>query len=255
MATSKKQVSKYTTESAFIFVGKVVKLKAATMEGLAAENTAIVQVERVISAPDIFTTMGGHQITVRFKKASDIKKGASLTFFTNGWIFGESVAVDVVGTAEETGGNVTASLVRSASVSSKDSVLRERFESAELVVAGRVTEMAKSDKGPTYISEHDPNWHEATIDIDEVVKGKKDIKQVKMLFPNSDDVRWHKIGKYAPGQQGVWLLHPGQQQDTKGIPAKVMAAVPAGPDVLTALHPSDYLPLHELERVRAMISK
>ena len=124
-----------------------------------------------------------------------------------------------------------------------------------MVVAGRVTEMAKSDKGPTYISEHDPDWHEATIDIDEVVKGKKDIKQVKVLFPNSDDVRWHKIGKYAPGQQGVWLLHPGQQQDTKGIPAKVMAAVPAGPDVLTALHPSDYLPLHELERVRAMISK
>lgn len=255
MATIKKQVSKYATESAFVFVGKVVKPKAATMEGLAADNTAIVQVERVISAPDIFTSMGGHQITARFKKASDIKKGASRTFFTNGWIFGESVAVDVVGTTEETVPKATTSVVRSASVSSKDSVLRERFESAELAVAGRIAKVTESDKGPAYISEHDPNWHEATIDVDEVVKGKKDVKEVKVLFPNSDDVRWHKIGKYAPGQQGVWLLQPGQQQDTKGIPAKLMAAVPAGPDVLTALHPCDYLPLHELERVRALVSK
>jgi hypothetical protein len=255
MATNKKQVSKYTAESVFVFVGKVVKPKAATMEGLAADNTAIVLVERVISAPDIFTAMVGHRITARFKKASDIKKGASLTFFTNGWIFGESVAVDVVGTAEETGTDATASLVRSASVSSKDSVLRERFESAEWVVAGRVAKVDKSDKGPTYITEHDPNWHESTIDVDEVVKGKKSVKQLKMLFPKSDDVRWHKIGKCAPGQQGVWLLQPGRQQETKGISAKVMAAVPAGPDVLTALHPGDYLPLHELERVRALAGK
>lgn len=255
MATSNKQASKYASKSAFVFVGKVVKPKAATMAGLAGDNTAIVQVERVISAPDIFTAMGGHQITARFKRAGDIKKGASLTFFTNGWIFGESLAVDVVGTAADTGSKAAASAVRSASLSSKDSVLRERLDSAAMGVVGRVANVTKSDKGPAYISEHDPNWQEATIDVDEVVKGRKGVKQVKVLFPNSDDVRWQKIGKYAPGQQGVWLLQPGRKQDARGIPAKVMAAVPPGPDVLTALHPSDYLPLHELERVRALVRK
>jgi hypothetical protein len=255
MATSKKQVNKYAAESAFVFVGKVVKPKAATMEGLARDNTAIVQVERVISAPDIFSSLGGHQITARFKKASDIKKGGSLTFFANGWIFGASVAVDVVGTAAETPAPAAASLVRDAKVSMTDSMLKARIDSAELGVAGRVAAVARSDKGVTHISEHDPNWHEATIDVDEVVKGKKDVKQVKVLFPNSDDVRWHNVGKFAPGQQGIWLLQPGQKQDTKGIPAKVMAAVPAGPDVLTTLHPCDYLPLHELERVRALVRK
>ena len=95
MATSKKQVSKSPPNAAFIFVGKVVKLKAATMEGLAAENTAIVQVERVISAPDIFATHGGPPDHGAVQERSDIKKGTSLTFFANGWIFGESVAVDV----------------------------------------------------------------------------------------------------------------------------------------------------------------
>jgi hypothetical protein len=255
MATRKNQVSNYAAESAFIFVGKVVKSKAATMEGIAGNNTAIVQVERVISAPDIFGSLGGHQITARFKNASEVNKRGSLTFFANGWIFGASIAVDVIGTAPATPALAAASLVRNAKVSMSDSTLKARIDSAELGVAGRVAAVTKSDKGPTHISEHDPNWHEATIEVDEVVKGRKNIKQVKVLFPDSDDVRWHKVGKYAAGQQGVWLLQPGQRQDSKGIPAKVMAAVPTGRDVLTALHPYDYLPLHELERVRALVRK
>jgi hypothetical protein len=255
MATRKKQLSNYGAESAFIFVGKVVQPKAATMAGIAGNNTAIVQVERVITAPDMFASLGGSQITARFKNASDVKKGRSLTFFANGWIFGASVAVDVVGTAPETQAPAAASLVRNAKVSMSDNMLKARIDSAEIGVVGRVAAVAKSDRGPTHISEHDPNWHEATIDVDEVVKGKKNVKQVKVLFPDSDDVRWHKVGKYAAGQQGVWLLQPGQRQDSKGIPAKVMAAVPAGRDVLTALHSCDYLPLHELERIRALVRK
>jgi hypothetical protein len=255
VATSKRQASKYAAESAFVFVGKVIKTKAATMEELSADNTAIVQVDRVISAPDIFTSLGGHQITARFKTPAEMKKGATMTFFSNGWIFGKSVAVDVVGTAQGTRSQAAAALVRSAAVSSNDSMLRARLDSAEMAVVGHVVGVAKSEKGPSHISEHDPNWHEATIDVDEVVKGKKSVKQVTVLFPNSDDVRWHKVIKYLPGQQGIWLLQPGQKQDPNGIPPKVLAAIPAGRDVLTTVHPADYLPLHELERVRALVRK
>lgn len=254
MATSKKQVSAPAADAAFVFVGKVIKTKAATMEDLAGDNTAIVQVERVVSAPDMFKALGGHQITARFKKASDIKRGPSMTFFANGWIFGASVAVDVVAVAAEDAAPAAATMVRSAATSNSDAVLRERIDSAETVVAGRVASVAKSDKGPTHFSEHDPNWHEATVDVDEVVKGKKGTKQVTVLFPRSDDVRWHTVPKYGPGEQGVWLLQPGQKQKTRGIPPKQMAAVPTG-DVLTTLHPSDFLPLHELERVKALAGK
>jgi hypothetical protein len=255
MATSKRQASKYAAESAFVFVGRVIKPKAATMKEIAADNTAIVQVDRVISAPDMFTSLGGHQITARFKKPAEIKKGAAMTFFSNGWIFGKSVAVDVVGTAEAAGDPAPASLVRSAVVSSNDSTMRARLDSAELAVVGRVAHVVKSERGPTHISEHDPNWHEATIDVAEVLKGKKGVKQVTALFPKSDDVRWYKAPKYTPDQQGIWLLQPGQRQDPDGIPPKVLAAIPAGRDVLTTVHPADFLPLHELERVRAMVRK
>jgi hypothetical protein len=192
---------------------------------------------------------------VRFKKPISLRKGGSFTFFANGWIFGSSIAVDLVGTAKETDRPAVTSAVRSAHVAIKDSVLSARLASAKMSVVGTVARVTKSDKQPSHISEHDPNWHEATIDVDEVIKGKKGIKLVTVLFPNSDDVRWYKIGKYTTGQQGIWMLQPGAKQDPAGIPAKVLAAVPAGADVLTTLHQADYLPLHELERVRALANK
>lgn len=143
----------------------------------------------------MFTSLAGQQITARFKSPSEIKKGGTRTFFANGWIFGKSVAVDVLGATAGTTAPAAASLVRSAAVAAKDSTLRARLDSAELAVVGRVADVAKSDQGPTRISEHDPNWHEATIDVDEVVKGKKSVKQVTALFPGSDDARWFKVAK------------------------------------------------------------
>lgn len=255
MATSARQANKFAAESAFVFVGTVVKTRAATMEALAADNTAIVQVDKVVSAPDMFASAGGQQITVRFKKPTSLRKGSSRTFYTNGWIFGNSLAVDVVGTAEETASRATAGVVRRANVASEDKVLSARLASAKLAVVGKVATVEKSEKQITHISEHDPNWHEATIEVDEVIKGKKGTTQATVLFPNSDDVRWYKAGKFATGQQGIWMLQPGTKQDPAGIPAKMLAAVPAGTDVLTTLHQADYLPLDELERVRALASK
>jgi len=33
-------------------------------------------------------------------------------------------------------------------------------------------------------------------------KGRKGTKQVTVLFPNSDDVRWHNVDKYSVGEPG-----------------------------------------------------
>ena len=268
MATSTKQLGKFAAASAFVFVGKVVKTRAATIAAVATDNTAIVSVERVVSAPDIFAALGGHDITVRFKKMPALRKGASLTFFANGWLFGDSIAVDVIGTAAATGPQAAAGPVRQASVTEGDRVLSARIASSTMTVVGRVSKVTKSDRkapatsmamtaagGTTHISEHDPNWHEATIDVDEVIKGSKDVKQVSVQFPQSDDVRWYRVKKYAVGEQGIWMLQPGARQDPEGVPAKLLAALPEGPDVLTTLHNADFLPLHELERVKALAQK
>jgi len=166
-----------------------------------------------------------------------------------------------------------ASKVNVSMTSSADNVLKERIDSSELGVVGKVIKIEKADMpekpvallnakegaadepATTRISEHDPNWHQATIQVDEVVKGQKKLNKVKVLFPKSDDVRWYKISKYEVGQQGVWLLQKGKSQNPKGIAPKVFAAIPEKDDVFTALHNNDYLPLNELGKVKSLIQK
>ena len=146
----------------------------------------------------------------------------------------------------------TADVVRASRSTNSDSALKARLESAALVVAGAVADVQPSAVETTHISEHDPGWRRATIKVDEVIKGRSGVKQATVLFPSSDDVRWYNIRKYTVGQQGIWLLQPGLNQDPVGVEPKALAAVPAGADVMTTLHNADFLPLHELERVKAL---
>jgi hypothetical protein len=76
-----------------------------------------------------------------------------------------------------------------------------------------------------------------------------------VLFPRSDDVRWHKVRKYSPGQQGIWLLHKGSAAAAHGLAPKAVAALSAVGDALTAVAPPDFLPLEELGRVKALLKK
>ena len=76
-----------------------------------------------------------------------------------------------------------------------------------------------------------------------------------VLFPNTDDARWHNVGKYAVGEQGIFMLQGAARQGAKGVPAKLLAAVPDKTNAFITLHPSDRLPLNELERVRALARK
>src|SRR5260370_35025027 len=97
----KQQITKEATQSPFVFVGKVVKVKATTVEGVDTDNTAVVQVDHIVKAPPAFSAMTGQQVTVRFKSLTGITKGKTMTFFTNGWIYGPSLALDAGGVAPD----------------------------------------------------------------------------------------------------------------------------------------------------------
>lgn len=55
---SQQQINKYTAQSALIFVGRVIKLKAVTIPGINTENTAIVQVDLTVKTIDGFLAAG-----------------------------------------------------------------------------------------------------------------------------------------------------------------------------------------------------
>jgi hypothetical protein len=225
------------------------------------DNTVVVRVDRLIHAPEALTDYAGQEITVQLAAGENVEDGQTYIFYTNGWIFGDGLAVQSIGHEV-----ATAPAVASLSSHPDDPVrnleTREALTqtaNADLIVTGsvsairlpaeevaaRATAMA-SGQTTEPISEHAPLWHEAVIDIDEVVKGSHAEKQVVVRFPSSTDVRWHQAPKFRTGQDGVFLLH--KEQLEVAAPAALAAGV--GPGEYMAIHPADVQPLEELPRIR-----
>ncbi len=256
------RVKDLAQQAKFVFQGTVKKLKAATLKEVpVSDRTVIVRVDRVMQAPEVLSVYSGHDITVQLAAGEKVKSGQTFIFYTNGWIFGEGLAVQSVGHEEATA-PATAALslhpedpVRS--LHTKEALTQAA--GADLIVTGRVsairlhpeevharaTAMA-SGQTTERISEHAPLWQEAVIEVDQVHKGQHSKKQVVVRFPSSTDVRWHKAPKFHAGQEGVFLLH--RKQLAPRTMAK--AAVPIGPEEYTALHAADFQPLDELPWIK-----
>jgi len=102
----------------------------------------------------------------------------------------------------------------------------------------------------TPVTEHDPDWQEATIHADSILKGSTASKDFIVHFPGSKDVAWYDSPKLKSGQEGVFLL----KQDTiSGTPTVMFQnkKVPA----YTALNPGDVLGKEEAQRVRSLATK
>jgi hypothetical protein len=255
MTTSDQRISDLAGRSAFVFIGRVAKAKASLDPSLTAADTVIVDVEEVLTSPPMFAAIVGQQVTVRLPAGVALGTGQRRTFFANGWVYGATLAVAAVGVAEQTDADALRPTLAGARSQARDEAVKARLDSSVLGVVGTVTNVTRTASGAGPISEHDPDWHEATIQVDEVIKGKPTTHETTVLFPNSDDARWRSVPKYSEGQQGIFMLQRATDQAAAGIAPHVLKAAaeaPEAPKALTALHHDDYLPLSELERVRAL---
>jgi hypothetical protein len=86
--------------------------------------------------------------------------------------------------------------------------LKARAATAAQVIFGRVARIQPvANKGP--ISEHDPVWKLATIEVYEALKGNASPNsKIDVYFASSTDVAWFAAPKLVVGEQGVWLLQP-----------------------------------------------
>lgn len=254
----------------FIFKGTVQKLGASTVTQLSkSSETAIVRVDEILQAPAALAKTLGKQITVKLVKGSRVKTGEQIVFHANGWLFGDSVAVESI--KQERPVLSTAMLSEQVSDPTRTLATRElenRVADASMVVEGQVssvrlpqddTRAATSSENPARpISEHDPKWREAVINVDAIHKGKSDAKQVVVRFPSSTDVQWHRAPKFHAGDRGVWMLQPTEQSQRQvskprgGRKSLNMTTAPK-PNVYTALHPMDFQPASSLERVAPVI--
>jgi hypothetical protein len=261
----------------FIFQGKVTKAKATNVKAIASRGkTVVATIERVLSAPEPLVAFSGRDVTVALAPDEQVKQGQRAIFYTTGMIFGENLAVQSLGHEPVAGQTRTAkapaaaaatqvgrALVHDAALAATHKKIRERAAAAPVVLSGKVVAVglpaatgaaaatASGPAKPARVSEHEPFWREAVVEVKQVHKGAVGKNRVVLRFPSSSDVRWHHAPKFEAGQEGVFLLQPDAVSGHVG-PGAMAASLNVG-DSYTALHAHDFQPAENTADAAAAI--
>jgi hypothetical protein len=296
--------------ASFIFRGTVQRTKDSAAPGLKGDARAlVVRVDEVMAAPPVLARVAGTEIAV-VGSPSAMRPGEEAVFHASSVSFGDEVAVRAARVqpleSAASGTGLTAARALAAPLPSatdaaldpvqahRDLVLKRSLDSADLVVAGTITEVRmapetlalasaartagarasasrKRAAGGTEaaapalprISEHDPIWQEALVHVESVEKGSTGGKQVVVRFPGSNDVRWRNHPKLRPGQQGVFLLSaesargPGEKRAVSSRPGAARLTTMAVPPTLDAANQatSQPQPISSIERIRLLLKQ
>jgi len=225
----------------------------------------IVRVDQVFEKPSAVSLMKGDSVTLVPARAGSppSNPGMRAIFYTTGWIYGQGVTVREVGqetigpqlAAVAGGGTGTGQqdLVARARQQVNDADLKARIQAAAMVVVGRVEQLRPMQyaAGPApakRFTEHDPNWQEAIIHVDEGLKGATAGARVVVRFPGSRDIAFVATPRFAAGQEGTFLL---QKDTATGSPLTLMAGQSV--QAYTALHRLDVLSKQDAQHVRTLM--
>jgi hypothetical protein len=252
-------------EASFVFKGTVLKLKATTTTDIPkSDRTVVVRVDETIRAPEPLAHYNGQNITVQLAGRKKVTKGQQLVFYTNGLLYGESLAVESVdqGVPE----TVHAAVAAVAPDPVRNMVERDilnRAATADAVISGRVTSVrvpadvvaahgaVLAGGLPTQrISEHDPDWRIAEVQVDQVHRGTHESKTAEIRFPSSDDVMWHYAPKLRTGQDGLFILHKAERER-----AAARAAPTEDSGEYVCLNSADFQPWEKLGDLGDTVAK
>src|SRR5205809_822022 len=240
----------WVRQSDIIFAGTVTR-------------AGVIRVDQVFEKPDAVSLMKGDSVAVLAARAGSLNPGMQATFYTTGWIYGRWITVREVGheaigpqlaTVAGTG-TAQQDLVAKARQQLNDADLKARIQAAAMVVVGRVEQLRPMAYGtpgaparPKRFSEHDPNWQEAIIHVDEGLKGATAGERVVVRFPGSRDVAFVGTPRFAAGQEGTFLL---RKDTATGSPLALMAGQTV--QAYTALHRLDVLSKQDAQHVRTLM--
>ena len=240
----------WVRQSDIIFAGTVTR-------------AGVVRVDQVFEKPDAVSLMKGDSVAVLAARAGSppLNPGMQATFYTTGWIYGRWITVREVGhepigpqlaTVAGTG-TAQQDLVARARQQVNDADLKARIQAAAMVVVGRVEQLrpmqyAAGPAPPKRFTEHDPNWQEAIIHVDEGLKGATAGERVVVRFPGSRDIAFVATPRFAAGQEGTFLL---QKDTATGSPLTLTAGQSV--QAYTALHRLDVLSKQDAQHVRTLM--
>jgi hypothetical protein len=165
-------------------------------------------------------------VTVVWTEGSAPTPDKRRVFFTNPYLYGETIAVREVGNVEAPEDlNALHAMVADVIGESKVEELREHLASAHAVVHGRVVSVRRAHDVP--VSEHDPLWWVAGIRVTRSLKGDLE-GEIRVRFPSSRDIKWYGVPKLKEGDEGVFILHRD--------------GLEVGEATLVVLHAGDFVP-------------
>jgi hypothetical protein len=238
-----------TKQSGFIFEGTVQQTGAVASSKIeVSPKTAVVHVEKVLKGPGVLSGFAGKEITVALREHEGVHSKTRAVFFTNGFHYGEGLAVREVGHIDAAGAEVERE-VHEAMKQADDDDLLQRVRAARLVVVGVVTKTAPYEHRQRAGTEHDPEWWECIIEVEAVLKGtvkpekgKTAKTHITAFFAHSMDVAWYRAPKLNVGDSGIFVLHEGEIHG-RPIPGPAL------------IHPLDFRPMPEVEHVRALVRR
>jgi hypothetical protein len=233
-------------KSQWVIRGTVRKAGSSTLHEVpASPNTFVVKVDEVLHGPPQFSDHVGHEITLVSEQPKGLAVGGRAVFFTRSWLYGRTLAVIEVGRIPKDDGKTVGDDVKRAAQAISDRRLAERLAKASLVVAGQVVDNREGPKQRRPVeTEHAPEWAQAIVEVDEVLKGKAPDRTIAVVYPRSLDELWIDSPKLEPGRTGILILQRDQQE--RGWP---VLRVPG----LTALDPLDHQPIEALDRIRKLV--
>jgi hypothetical protein len=246
-------------QSSIVFSGTVSKVGATSFADVPkSAQTLVVRVDSILKKPSAVSLRKGDDVTVEVKDPSAFQEGMHATFYTDGWIFGSGVAVKELGheIGPGSGENTKVGVANEkasgqAQEQISDQELRDRLNSADFVVIGRVSDVHRwtVPKSAYRVTEHDPDWHEAVVEIQSVLKGGK-VKGNKVVvrFARRNDVAWVHSPKFEKNQQGIFCLNRDQ---VSGVPTSKLGGRQV--NAYTCLGHGDSLPMSEEARVRSFL--
>jgi hypothetical protein len=245
-------VDELTRQASFIFEGTIERTGATTTTAVQpAHDMVVVRVDKIVKGAPALSKYPGREITVQLLNPSDAHRGRRAMFFANSLHFGDDLAVREIGRSLDIKGAELEEQVHAAIRQEADNQLAHRLRDAEIVVLGDAvrTEPWQPPAGAKRkVSEHDPDWWECVIKIDEMLKsagkaaGKaaKGHAEVVTLFAHSIDILWYQSPKFTEKSKGIWLLH-----------AKGMRGEPV--PGLVSIHPLDFHPRSERKRITELL--
>jgi hypothetical protein len=250
-------------QSNIIFAGTVSQLEATSFADVPkSAQTIVVRVESVLKKPPAVSLKKGDNVTVEVKDPGAFRPGMEVTFYTDGWIFGSGVAVKELSHAMSPSGGKRGGAggeeraIRQIEEQISDQEMKQRLASADFVVIARVTDVRKWTAPevasvPRRVTEHDPDWHDAVIKIESILKGPK-LKKHKLVvrFPQCNDVAWVHAPKFEKHQEGIFFL---KKDEVSGAPIALLEGTEV--NAYTCLRPGDWLPKSDEARVRSLLKK